>query len=537
MRNVKIINIKNKNEGILLKIKANMDFEKPILYINPRKNKKYALRLCPKKVRGKYLIYYVSAKDVSPLNLYYDVYFEYVDKNGQYKQQRVCNDSRSQRRLINLLNLKKQVVIQDHKKYLITEYFAVGGYLAFQIRKLDKYDHVIYRFKEALSCLLVPFVYWYYKDSKLIYEKFSNYARDNSFYYFSYIQKHNQKNKLYYVIKKDSPDINKLEHYKKRIVYFMSTKHILLILLSKYFVASESKGHAYAWRHNQSIARFCLNRKPFVFLQHGVLGLKQVDHTFFANNRLNHADLFITSSEVEKQIVLKFLGYYDKNVAVTGLARWDNPNKLQKKKKIFVMPTWRIQLDLLSDEQFLKSKFFQAYNNLLCSDKIRRILSENHYTLHFMLHPKFVRFEKYFLSDDKNIKIIRQKDVPIDMELRTSRLVVTDYSSIIWDALYYDCPTLLFQFDQEEYLQVQGSYLDFESDLKDIIIKDSQSLLDEMSTFMQKNKIINLSGLQNRYFSYQDKSNSKRINESIIKWETNYHFDPLYKRIISKLKN
>ena len=33
------------------------------------------------------------------------------------------------------------------------------------------------KLKEVVALLLVPFVYWYYKDLRLIYEKFSNYAR------------------------------------------------------------------------------------------------------------------------------------------------------------------------------------------------------------------------------------------------------------------------------------------------------------------------------------------------------------------------
>lgn len=126
--------------------------------------------------------------NISPFNLYYDFYLEYQNEYGDYQFQRICNNSRRQRQAINWLHLKYQTVINVRKKYLITAYFAVGGYLALQIRETDEYDAIRYKLKEVVALLLVPFVYWYYKDSKLIYEKFSNYARDNSFYYFTYVQ-------------------------------------------------------------------------------------------------------------------------------------------------------------------------------------------------------------------------------------------------------------------------------------------------------------------------------------------------------------
>lgn len=528
MSEIKVNSIKNINNYVELKI--NSSFESPILYLKSRKDESCSFRIQPQKLSKNEVVFYIPAETFSPANIYYDAYLEYIKMSGDLIQDRIKTKSRWQRRFINLLNLKHQKVQHFNQEYLITEYFAVGGYLAFQVRESDQYDSLKYRLKEMFACLLVPFVYWYYKDSKLTYEKFSNYARDNSFYYFTYVQKHENNNKLFYVITKNSPDINNVRPYQKNIVYFMSIKHLLLIIVSKYFIASESKGHVYAWRHNQSIARYCLNRKPFVFLQHGVLGLKQVDKTFFANNRLNHADLFITSSETEKNIVMDFLGYQDKDVAITGLSRWDNFKNVTKEKKIFVMPTWRTQLELLSDEQFLQSKFYRSYCSLIHSDKIKHILHQNGYELHFMLHPKFVRFEKYFISDDESVKVVHQSEVPLDKELKTSELLITDYSSIVWDALYYGCPALLFQFDQEDYLQTQGSYLNFETDLKDIVIKDPHALLDRIAVFLRQKEAINLASFQHKYFAYTDQDNSKRIRDSIGQWESSYQFMPLYKR-------
>ncbi|MDG6120075.1 CDP-glycerol glycerophosphotransferase family protein [Lactococcus formosensis] len=516
---------------IKIKIIAPKNILKPTLYIKSRKNKEFSFTVPPSDSNNCELVFILPLSNISPFNLYYDFYLKYQNEYGDYQFQRIRNNSKRQRQAINLLHLKYKTVINNRKKYLITAYFAVGGYLSLQMRETDEYDAIKYKLKEMAALFLVPFVYWYYRDSKIIYEKFSNYARDNSFYYFTYVQ-NKGKNKLFYIIKKDSPDIPNLSQFRKNIVYFMSVKHILLIIVSKYFIASESKGHAYAWRHNQSISRFFLNKKPFVFLQHGVLGLKKVDRTFFANNKLNHADLFITSSNIEKKLVLEYLGYEKKQIAITGLARWDNTNTLIKTKKIFLMPTWRTHLELLSHDEFLKSDFYKEYYNLIHSKFLESILHKYDYSLHFMMHPKFIQFEKYFTSNSSHIKVLYQNEHPLDKELRTSELVITDYSSIIWDALYYDIPTFLFQFDQEEYLKLQGSYLNMEDDLSKIVVHNVEGLLQKIESFIVEKKAPDILNYQKKYFAFQDFENSKRIDKAVRLWEDEFQFTPLLKILL-----
>ena len=200
------------------------------------------------------------------------------------------------------------------------------------------------------------------------------------------------------------------------------------------------------------------------------------------------------------------------------------------------MPTWRVQLELLSDEEFLKSEFYQAYYDLLHSARIKQILHDNGYQLNFMMHPKFVRYEKYFSSDDPSIKVLHQSEVPLDRELKTSEVIITDYSSIMWDALYYGGQALLFQFDQADYLETQGSYLDFQTDLSQIVVKDSQTLLDRIEVLLHGQQKVELARYQQRYFAYSDQNNAQRINDSITEWESRFNFVPLYKRHIVSRK-
>lgn len=508
------------------------------VFIRSRKNPSRIIKCSNIKVQNNFVKCDIAFKYLCPEDLYYDFYIKYINHKGILQEKKLKSKKKSKNYVNNLILNNTKNLLQDGKKYIVTIYFTGAGNLALQIRKRDKYDSSIYRLKEFIALLTFPFVYWYYKESKITYEKYCKYARDNSFYYFQYVQKKSIDNSLYFIINKDSKDVGKISFYKNRIVYFMSIKHFILIFCSKYIISSESKGHAYAWRHNQSITRYILNRKPFVFLQHGVLGLKKIDNTFYANNKLNHADLFITSSDFEKKIVQRYLGYDEDKVAITGLARWDSDIKIIKEKKIFIMPTWRIQLELLSDKDFLKSTFYQVYSKFLNSNILEYILKNNNYSIHFMLHPKFIRFEKYFVSENSNIEILYQKDMSIDKEIKTSSLIITDYSSITWDALYYDIPVVLFQFDQEDYLKLQGSYLDLKKELNELIIYSMDDLIDFIILFIKdegnNSKVGAILEKKEYYFKYHDQQNAIRIQNAIDLWEKDFIFENLYQKILKK---
>ncbi|WP_270265408.1 CDP-glycerol glycerophosphotransferase family protein [Lactococcus formosensis] len=493
------------------------------------------------KKTSKYIYFSLPLEESILKYIYYDFYMEILDGLGCAKLIKVEKKSSVQIYIVNIFFKKQSYIFFNPmpNQYIISLYFSKGGSLSLQIRERDKYDSLAYEIKKIIACLLYPFMHWFYKDSKLTYEKFSNYARDNSYYYFCYCKEINVNDKLYFIINKDSPDFYKLKKYKNYVVKFMSVKHFLLIFSAKYLVASEAKGHAYGWRHNQGLVRYVLNRKTFIFLQHGVLGLKKVDNTFFANNRFNKATLFVASSELERCIIRDELGYSEKEIITTGLCRWDSKKDLKKENKIFIMPTWRVELENMGQEDFLETEFYKEYSKLLCSEKLKIILERYGYFLHFMVHPKLLKFENYFPSNEY-IYLRTHNESTIEDELKTSKLIITDYSSIMWDSFVYGIPVFLFQFDQKSYLRNQGSYFDFETNFSDIIITNHELLVEKIHNLLSRNDLgaqqKNLDNYRSKFFLYNDKKNCFRVNSAIKKWEDSFEFPCLIKKGIKKLK-
>lgn len=424
--------------------------------------------------------------------------------------------------------------------YILLPYITASEELSINYRLKGEYEANKYKRNERIAYFLYIFFGWFFMRQKiwLIHEKFSETAQDNSFYFFNYCYKFHKKKRVYYVIKKESKDYIRLKDMEDRVVHFMSIRHLFLLLVSKRIISSEAKGHGYAWRVSKGNIRPVVNQKPYIFLQHGVLGLKMIDNTFKANG-MNHANLFVASSDFEKKIIKDYLGYADNEVIITGLSRWDNlyehqnQNKENTKKNIFFMPTWRNWLEEVPDSSFLSSDYYINYSHLIQSEKLNEWLKDKNIILNFYLHPKFVQFSNLFHSKSENIRIISFGERPVNQLLIESELLITDYSSIAWEAYYQNKPTLFYQFDIEEYETFQGSYLDLEKDLFGPVYYKEEELIRGLQQIEKQNFKMDEQyiGLKKHYFKYIDNRNSNRIYQAILEYEKkqNWKTDLIYK--------
>lgn len=99
-------------------------------------------------------------------------------------------------------------------------------------------------------------------------------------------------------------------------------------------------------------------KKKFVFLQHGVIALKRVD-AFYSKGMRGGCDLFVVSTNQEKQTIVDNFGYEPDEVINTGLPRWDVLEDTSNgNREILIMPTWRSWLDSVPDKDFEESDYF-----------------------------------------------------------------------------------------------------------------------------------------------------------------------------------
>ena len=419
-------------------------------------------------------------------------------------------------------NLEKKISKYEYNNtngFVVYPYITKGNALAINYREKTKYENRKYRIKERLAYFyyLIFKLYLDRKDIWIGYEKFSETAQDNAYYFFDYCYKNSMHKNYYYVIKEKSKDFEKLKDKNNRILIHMSFKYMVYIYAAKLLISSESKGHCYDLRIQKGNIKKALDKKRIVFLQHGVIGFKKID---FFSKKKNPMNLFVASSEVEKKILKKYFNYNDEEIIVTGLCRWDfiKDKSCNENREILIMPTWRSWMDGLSEEKFVESEYFLKYCELLTTDKLTKLIDKYNVKINFFLHPKFKKYIDKFDNIDSKINIYRFGDVNLNEILMKSSLLVTDYSSIAWDMYYQKKPVIFYQFDLESYNKYQGSYS--EIDIKEIGDQDFEvdSLILNINKYINNNyKEEYIYGKnRNKYFKYIDNNNCTRTYNNII---------------------
>lgn len=320
-------------------------------------------------------------------------------------------------------------------QYIVYPYLTASQKsISFIKRHYNQFDDAKYRELELLAIdqFEKDREIWVDKKIWLIFEKFSNTAQDNAYYFFLDIV--GKRDNVYYVIDKDSPDRENLIGYEDHVVDFMSKEHMLMLLSCELLISSETRGHAYAWRRVFGQFREALFGKPYVFLQHGVTAMKKNDINLSKTSHICAADRFVVTSEFEKNIILKNgFGYTPSELIVAPFPRWHSlTDKSENNNEIFIMPTWRNWLEGMEDEDFRKSEYFNQYIQLLTSTKLDSILDKYGSTLNFYLHPKIIEQLKHFDVLSERIRVIQFGQESVRELLMRSKLLITDYSSVAW---------------------------------------------------------------------------------------------------------
>ena len=409
--------------------------------------------------------------------------------------------------------------------FILYPYYTGSKKLALVYRARSQCDGLSVIYKELFAAFLYRIAkpYWKKKHICLVNEKFSELAQDNGYYFFKHCMETNEEKrlgkKIYYIITKDAPDRKKIEAYPEHLIDFMSLRHMIYLQAADLIVSTDSKYHSYALQARHSIFNRYIKKIPLVFLQHGVTALKRVDF-FYGKGRRGECDQFVVTSDFEKKIILDNFGYEPQDVINTGFARWDVlEDRSQNNREVLIMPSWRNWLDAVPDKDFEESDYFRHYMGLLNSRRFAEILDKYDLHVNFYLHAKFRAYIDTFRSISPRIRLISFGEVAVNEMLMQCRMLVTDYSSVCWDVLYQDKPTLFYQFDLDKYEEAHGSYLDMRKDLFGDRAETLEELLDRLEEQVQNGFQMKpqYEAMRKNFFKYIDHNHSQRICDAIQK--------------------
>ena len=140
-----------------------------------------------------------------------------------------------------------------------------------------------------------------------------------------------------------------------------------------------------------------------------------------------------------------------KEARLTGLPRFDRllevggRHDAAHRDLVLVAPTWRRWLRGTPD--LADTKFVRCWTELLASSALAEACAGAGATLAFLPHPRLPALPTRDLPS--HVRVLDRAEADVDELVARARVVVTDYSSIAFDAAYLERPVVYLQFDAD----------------------------------------------------------------------------------------
>ncbi|KRB43332.1 CDP-glycerol glycerophosphotransferase family protein [Terrabacter sp. Root181] len=285
-------------------------------------------------------------------------------------------------------------------------------------------------------------------------------ANDSGEILFRWLRDNRADVNAWFVLEKDTPDWKRLkaEGYGSRLVAHGTLRWKLLMINAAHLISSHIDAPV---QKPPAILKHIDPRWKFTFLQHGVI---KDDLSRWLNPK--QMDLFVTSTPGEYESIAGDGSPYvftAKEVALTGLPRFDRLHAKAQRIQgdacdlILVAPTWRNWLvpplkpgsqRRVIDSHFFETEYAKAWTAFLRSPELTELAARTGRTVAFLPHPNI---QPVLAKMDLPDSVLRLSFDGADVQeyFARSAVLVTDYSSMAFNAAYMDRPVVYFQFDAE----------------------------------------------------------------------------------------
>ena len=350
-------------------------------------------------------------------------------------------------------------------------------------------------------------------------------ADDNGEVFFEYLRREHPEIRSFFVISGDSTDYERIRKIGP-ILKVGSIRHKLLYLFTECAISSQAIIYAATEYRKISAYNDIICKTKTVFLQHGII--KDDLSSFLAYKKHNFFG-FVTSVEREYESILHGnYGYTEKNLWLTGLPRFDKLYCAEPRYITF-MPTWRSYLMAPPklrcnfreiSSSFMQSSYFRFYHAVFNDERLFEAAKKYGYKLAVLPHPQMQKFIDEFAPNPAFLLLGVDRELSYREIYAASALVVTDYSSAIFDFSYLRKPVIYTQFDKDEFFSnhtYTKGYFDYERDGLGEVEYDLDAAVERIIEYMR-----NGCKLKDKYrrrieafFTFNDKNCCRRIFDKI----------------------
>lgn len=280
-------------------------------------------------------------------------------------------------------------------------------------------------------------------------------ASDNGYAFYKYLLEKHPEINTYFAIKKNSIDVSRLKREGFNLVFIGTKEHEVAVQQSsRLFYAY------FTFEYSSETAKR-------IFLGHGIT------KDDLPNPGLRQNDYFITTLDREQEFLSERV---DMTPVKLGQPRYEQLLKKinessKEKNKVVIAPTWRSWL-YVSGYDIKQDEYFIYWQKFLESPELKNLSTR--YKIIFIVHPMMVELTGGDMTSlftvPSYIKTTTYADLGANRlqdVLISTNLLITDYSSIAFDAVLAGSKVIYFQFDKNTFRergQLKQGWFDYERD-------------------------------------------------------------------------
>lgn len=405
------------------------------------------------------------------------------------------------------------ILLNEHNSAV---YFrqSIGNRIFLTIREQNKTDYKREQLKLIVAYYGAKIISVFKKDTILLFEKNANRYEESASVLYEKLIDLDYKN-VYFVIDKNNMVLEKIaSKYLSRIIYKYSFKHYLYFFLAKTFIGSETLPHVIELRvaNKYVLKKIYRHNYKYVFLQHGVMYMVSLasEQRRFARKSGNiiwQNAKVVVSSKLEADHFVQLGEYNQEDLYISGLPKFDKSIRRVSADKIVIMPTWRPW----EYNEFRNEPTVTGYYKMLL-EILNNVPKEYHDKVIILPHPLF----KEQIKDEYITPHLTERNY--NEILEETLLLITDYSSIAYDAFYRGA-NVIFWWKEKDYCmeQYNGYLMLDQSNAFGDICYSSLELIASIKRNYKQEQSSNYISKFRKIVEFNDNKNTERLIEYLEK--------------------
>lgn len=355
--------------------------------------------------------------------------------------------------------------IKKYNNHSIYVYETFRGYLNLVYREVNVTDspREQRKIRWAYKRYLYDVEHGRNTPSVLLYEKFCSKYEESAKFVFERLIDDGCENVFFILDKKSEYYRDVPKKYRRFILNKNSLRHYYEYFNAKVFIASETFFHAVEVTNSNSLIRIRQKWDDYYyfFLQHGVsyaFALKD-RNSFKKGSGFTDNSFIAVSSECEANHFIEQAKFDRADLVKSGMPKFDHSIQNDDADKILIMPTTRFfEYSTIMDDA--ESSTYYNFSKRI----IESVPDELKDKIVFIPHPIVNRIMK-----KTDLERYMSDETKYDKLLQDTRLLITDYSSISFDAFYRGCNVVFAWMEKDMCLERLGF---------DLMLNDDNSFAD-----------------------------------------------------------